>query len=97
MVEVKSVESSDGKKGNLVKMSGNPIECTAEAISIVEGLYQALKKHPAGEMFADAFCEALHDGVSKGDEELEEAARKAEEQIGEANDFLRKFVDALKR
>jgi hypothetical protein len=98
MVEVKSVESSDGKKGNLVKMSGNPIECTAEAINIVEGLYQALKKHPAGEMFADVFCAALHDDVFKyTDEEMKEFIRKGEEQTDEANDFLRKFVDALKR
>lgn len=88
---------ADGKRAAKVEMFGNPIDCTSEAIQIVAGLYGALRKHPQGEIFADAFCEALHDGVFKGDEELREATRKAEEQIGEANDFLRKFVDALNR
>lgn len=97
MIKAETVVADNGKRGAKVIMSGNPIYCTEEAIQIVAGLYQALKKHPDGEIFADAFCEALHDGVFKGDEELREATRKAEEQIGEANDFLRKFVDALNR
>lgn len=87
----------DGKKGAKVEMFGNPINCTSEAISIVAGLYGALKQHPDGEIFADAFCKALYDDVFKGDEELKEATRKAEKQTDEANNFLRKFVDALKR
>lgn len=87
-----------GKKGAKVEMFGNPIECMSEAISIVAGFYGALKQHPDGEKFADVFCEALHEDVFKGDEELEKATRKAEEQLtDEADDFLRKFLDALKR
>ena len=97
MIKAEIVIEDDEKKVK-VEMSGNPIECTSEAICIVVGLYNALKKHPAGEIFADAFCVALRDEVFKGDEELEKAERKAEEQAtDEANDFLRKFMDALKR
>ncbi len=96
MIKVEIV-TVDGKKGAKVEMFGNPIECTSEAISIVAGLYGALKQYPHSEIFADAFCDALHENVFKGDEELEKATRKAEEQIDEANDFLRKFVNALNR
>ena len=96
MIKAEIVIEDDEKKAK-VEMSGNPIECTVEAISIVEGLYNTLKGHPAGEIFAEAFCAALHDGVFKGDEELEEARRKLKEQRDEANDFLRKFMDALNR
>jgi len=97
MIKAEIVIEDDEKKAK-VGISGNPIECTSEAISIVEGLYNALKVHPAGEIFAEAFCDALHDGIFKGDEELKEATRNDKEQaIDEANDFLRKFMDALKR
>lgn len=112
MVKVEIVESSYERKTVSVSMIGNPIECMNDALAIVAGLYAALKKHPKGEIFADAFCAALHDDVFKGDEELKEATRKAEEQMDEelkeairkaeeqtdeANDFLRKFMDALNR
>ena len=97
MVKVEIIESSIEKTGVSVEMSGNPLKCTVEAISIVKALYHALKNTSGGEVFADIFCEALHENVFKGDEELKEATRKAEKQTDEANDFLRKFMDALKR
>jgi hypothetical protein len=87
----------DGKKRVNVSMKGNAIECTNEAIQTVEGLYHALKCCPKGEVFADIFCNALHEDVFKGEEELKKAIRKTEEQADEANDFLRKFMDALTR
>lgn len=88
---------ADGKKGANVSMEGNAIECTNEAIQIVAGLYHALKSCPKGEVFAAIFCDALHEDVFKGEEELKIAIRKAEEQTDEANNFLRKFMDALTR
>lgn len=98
MIKAETVIADNGKRGAKVTISGNPLDCTAEAIQIVEGIYKILKRHPSGEMFADAFCAALHEGVFKyTDEEMKEALRKGEEQIDEANDFLRKFVDALNR
>lgn len=97
MIKAETVKADNGEMRAKVTMSGNPIKCTSEAIGIVAGLYHALKEHPQGEIFADAFCAALHDDVFKGDEELEEATRKAEEQVDEANGFLRKFLDALNR
>ena len=93
MVKVEIIESSVEKTGVSVEMSGNPLKCTVEAISIVKALYHALKNTSGGEVFADIFCDALHENAFKGDEELEEATRK----IKEENDFLRKFMDALKR
>jgi hypothetical protein len=87
----------DGKRGTNVSMEGNAIECTEEAIQIVAGLYHALKSTPKGEVFANIFCDAFHEDVFKGEEELKEAVKKAEEQTDEANDFLRKFMDALTR
>ncbi len=87
----------DGKKGASVSMEGNGIECTNEAIQIVAGLYHALKSCHKGEVFARIFCDALHEDVFKGEKELKEAIRKAEEQTDEANNFLRKFMDALTR
>ncbi len=97
MVKVEIIESSVEKTGVSVELDGNLLKCTVEAISIVKALYHALKNAPGGEVFADIFCEALHENVFKGDEELKEATRKAEKQTDEANDFLRKFMDALKR
>ena len=100
MVKVEIIESSVEKTGVSVKMSGNPLKCTVEAISIVKALYHALKNTSGGEVFADIFCEAIHDNVFKGDEELEESIRELKEnnkKLEEANDFLRKFIDALKR
>lgn len=97
MIKAETVIADNGERGAKVTMSGNPIDCTNEAIQIVAGLYGALRKHPQGEIFADDFCAALRDEVFKGDKELKEAVRKAEEQIDEANGFLRKFVDALNR
>jgi hypothetical protein len=96
MIKAETV-TVDGKKGAKVSMEANTIECTNEAIQIVAALYQALKSCPKGEVFADIFCDALHEDIFKSKEELEEAVRKAEEQTDEANDFLRKFMDALMR
>ena len=97
MVKVEIIESSVEKTGVSVETSGNPLKCTVEAISIVKALYHALKNTSGGEVFADIFCDALHENVFKGDEELKEAIRKAEKQTDEANNFLRKFMDAPKR
>lgn len=87
----------DGKKGVNVIMGGNAMECTNEAIQTVAGLYHALKRAPKGEVFAEIFCDALHEDVFKGNGELKRAISKLEEQKDEANDFLRKFMDALNR
>lgn len=87
----------DGKKGVNVSMDGNALECTNEAIQTVAGLYHALKSCPKGEVFARIFCDALHEDVFKGEKEFKEAIRKLEGQTDEANNFLRKFMDALNR
>ena len=97
MVKVEIIESSVEKTGVSVELDGNLLKCTVEAISIVKALYDALKNAPGGEVFAQIYCTALHEDLFKDDVELKEATRKAEEQTDEANNFLREFMDALKR
>jgi hypothetical protein len=80
-----------------VKMKGMSPDVLGESILCVNALYNALLKAQYGDELSKIFTDALQQGVYKGRKEALEAIRKDKEQIDEANDFLRKFVDALNR
>ena len=86
----------DRDKSN-VKIEGMSFAVLGESIACVNALYTALLKAPNGDKLSKLFTDALQEGVYKGREEALEAIRKNKEQADEADDFLRKFVDALNR
>ena len=86
----------DRDKAN-VEIEGMSFDVLAESIACVNALYTALLKSPNGDKLSKVFTDALQQGVYKGQKETQEAIRKEKEQTDEANDFLRKFVDALNR
>ena len=80
-----------------VEMKGMSTDVLGESILCVNALYNALLKAPNGDKLSKIFTDALQEGVYKGPKEMWESIKKDKEQTDEANDFLRKFVDALNR